>query len=42
MIITETYYRIIGDIIDIVEDMRESGDYDDDTLEALQNRLEKM
>lgn len=42
MIITDIYYRIIGDIIDIVEDMRESGDYDDDTLEALQNRLEKM
>lgn len=37
-----TYLQIIGDILDIISDMRESGDYDDETLEALENRLEKM
>lgn len=42
MIDTDTYLQIIGDILDTIADMRESGDYDDDTLEALENRLEKM
>lgn len=42
MIDTDTYLQIIGDILDVIADMRESGDYDDDTLEALENRLEKM
>lgn len=41
-VITETYYRTVGDVLDIVAKMRESEDYDDDTLEALENRLEKM
>jgi hypothetical protein len=42
MTYTETYLAIIIDILDTIADMRESGDYDDDTLEALENRLEKM
>ena len=42
MTYTETYLAIISDILDTIADMRESGDYDDDTLEALENRLEKM
>jgi hypothetical protein len=42
MIDSETYVQIISDILDTIADMRESGDYDDDTLEALENRLEKM
>jgi hypothetical protein len=42
MIDTENYLAIISDILDIIADMRESGDYDDYTLEALENRLEKM
>ena len=42
MIHTDTYLAIISDILDVIADMRESGDYDDDTLEALENRLEKM
>lgn len=42
MIDTDTYLAIISDILDVIADMRESGKYDDDTLEALENRLEKM
>jgi hypothetical protein len=42
MIDSETYLQIISDILETIADMRESGDYDDDTLEALENRLEKM
>ena len=42
MIDTETYLAIISDILDVIADMRESGDYDDETLETLENRLEKM
>ena len=42
MTYTETYLAIISDTLDIITDMRESGNYDDDTLEALENRLEKM
>ena len=42
MTYTETYLAIISDILDVIADMRESGEYNDDTLEALENRLEKM
>ena len=42
MTYTETYLAIISDILDMIADMRESGEYNDDTLEALENRLEKM
>ena len=42
MTYTETYLAIVSDILDMIADMRESGDYDDDTLEALENKLEKM
>lgn len=42
MIDSKTYLAIISDILDTIANMRESGDYDDGTLEALENRLEKM
>lgn len=42
MTTTTTYLTIISDILDIIAEMRESGNYDDDTLEAVENRLEKM
>ena len=42
MIDSKTYLAMISDILDTIANMRESGDYDDDTLEALENRLEKM
>jgi hypothetical protein len=42
MTTTTTYLTIISDILDIIAKMRESGNYDDDTLEAVENRLEKM
>ena len=42
MIDSKTYLAIISDILDVIANMRESGEYNDDTLEALENRLEKM
>lgn len=42
MTTTTTYLTIISDILDIIADMRESGNYDDSTLETIENRLEKM
>jgi hypothetical protein len=42
MTYTETYLAIISEVLDLIADMRESGEYDDDTLEGLENRLEKM
>jgi hypothetical protein len=42
MTTTTTYLTIISDILDIIADMRESGNYDDNTLETIENRLEKM
>ena len=38
----ETYYQIISDVLDLIADLRESGKYDDHTLEILENKLEKM
>jgi hypothetical protein len=42
MTTTTTYLTIISDILDIIAEMRESGNYDDNTLETIENRLEKM
>lgn len=42
MTYTETYLSTISYILDLIADMRESGEYDDDTLEAIENKLEKM
>lgn len=42
MTYTETYLAIISEVLDLIADMRESGEYDDNTLEALGNKLEKM
>lgn len=42
MTYTETYLAIISEVLDLIADMRESGEYDDDTLEAIENKLEKM
>lgn len=42
MTYTETYLAIISEVLDVIADMRESGHYDDDTLEAIENKLEKM
>jgi hypothetical protein len=42
MIDSKTYLTIISDILDIIAEMRESGNYDDNTLETIENRLERM
>lgn len=42
MTTTTIYLTIISDILDTIAQMRESGNYDDDTLEAVENRLERM
>lgn len=42
MTYTENYLAIISEVLDLIADMRESGEYDDDTLEAIENKLEKM
>ena len=42
MIDSKAYLTIISDILDTIAKMRESGNYDDDTLEAVENRLERM
>jgi hypothetical protein len=39
---TETYYQIISDVLDLIANLRKSGEYDDYTLEILENKLEKM
>ena len=41
MIDSKTYETIIDDILDTIADMRKSGDYDEDTLEALEWKLSK-
>jgi len=35
------YEQIIDDVLDTVKDMRDSGDYDEDTLETLEWKLSK-
>lgn len=42
MTYTETYLAIISEVLDVIADMRKFGEYDDDTLEAIENKLEKM
>ena len=42
MTTTTIHLTIISDILDTIAQMRESGNYDDDTLEAVENRLERM
>ena len=39
MIDPEIYEQIINDVLDNIQEMRESGDYDEDTLEGLEWRL---
>jgi hypothetical protein len=41
MIDSEIYEAIISDVLDTISEMRESGDYDEDTLETLEWRLSK-
>lgn len=41
MIDSTTYESIIDDILDTIAEMRLSGDYDEDTLEALEWKLSK-
>jgi hypothetical protein len=37
----EVYEKIIDDVLDTISEMRESGDYDDNTLETLAWKLSK-
>ena len=39
MIDPEIYEQIINDVLDSIQEMRESEDYDEDTLEGLEWRL---
>ena len=41
MIDPEVYEQIISDVLDTISEMRESGDYDDNTLETLAWKLSK-